>query len=190
MAVPRLRPIGKRFAGKRQRSCSAKGNNDPWLHESQLLFEPPAIMFDLSSGRSLVNASFAAVLEFEVFDRIREIDAISIDTCIRECPLQQLTGRPNKRPALPILLVTGLFANKCKGRAEGTFAQNGLCRPFHTGGGCADQLVKFCQRCRRRVILSAPTSHDAHSRPNALRNSPFARSRMRNRLLGKFFPPC
>jgi len=79
-------------------------------------------MFDFTSGRPLVNAPFAALLEFEVFDRIGEIDVISVNASIRECPLQQLTGRPNKRPTLSIFLITRLFADKCKCRTDGTFA--------------------------------------------------------------------
>jgi hypothetical protein len=60
----------------------------------------------------LVNAPFSTLLEFEVFDGIRDVDTLPIDACLGHGPIQELAGRSHEWPTLPILLITRLFAHE------------------------------------------------------------------------------
>jgi hypothetical protein len=74
--------------------------------------EPPPIALDLARRAFLVNAPFSTLLEFEVFDGIRDVDTLPIDACLGHGPIQELAGRSHEWPTLPILLITRLFAHE------------------------------------------------------------------------------
>jgi hypothetical protein len=59
-----------------------------------------------------MDSPLSALLEFEVFDSIGDVDALAVQAGFCHCAIQKLTGRAYERPALPIFLVAGLFANE------------------------------------------------------------------------------
>jgi hypothetical protein len=71
-----------------------------------------------------VDATFFALLELEVLDGIGDVNAVPVDACIRHRPIQELAGGSHERPALPVFLVSRLFADEGDRSADGTFAQN------------------------------------------------------------------
>ena len=52
----------------------AEGDDTLWPHEAKLLLKPPAVVLHFARGRLLMDAPLAALLKFEVLDRVREID--------------------------------------------------------------------------------------------------------------------
>jgi hypothetical protein len=73
-----------------------------------------------------VNAPFAALFEFEVFNYVGDVDVLAIDARLDQCLIQQMAGRSHKRPALLILLVAGLLADQHKASLFGTLAEDRL----------------------------------------------------------------
>ena len=59
-----------------------------------------------------MNAPLAALNEFEVLDRIGDIDLAAVDTGFFHRAIKQLARRTNERPPLPFFLIAGLFANE------------------------------------------------------------------------------
>lgn len=59
-----------------------------------------------------MNPPFAPRLPFEMLDGIRQVTIRAIDPCLLQSPVQQLSGRADKRLAGAILLIPRLFANQ------------------------------------------------------------------------------
>jgi hypothetical protein len=88
-------------------------------------------VLDLACRGLLVDAALSALLELEVLDGVGDVDAAPVDAGVRHRPLQELAGGPHERPALPVLLVAGLLANKGDRSADGTLSQNRALRAWH-----------------------------------------------------------
>jgi hypothetical protein len=138
----------KRFAGEGQDRRGAERDDEPGVHEFQLLIQPPPVVLDLACRRLLVDAALSALLELEVLDGIGDVDAASVDAGIRHRPLQELAGGSNERPALPVFLVARLLANEGDRSADGTFAKDRTRRARHQRLGCRDHGVERVQRLR------------------------------------------
>src|SRR5690606_41292812 len=83
------------------------------------LFRSRPARRDLGRGGPLVDPPFAARLELEVLDRVGEVDPVPVDARLLDRPGEHPPGRPDERGALPVLLITGLFADeheRCIGR--------------------------------------------------------------------------
>ena len=142
---------GERFSGESQDRCRAERDHDPWMHESQLLLQPPSVVLDLACRRLLVDAALSALLELEVLDGIGDVDPMSIDPGIRHRPIEQLARRSHERPALPILLVTRLLADERDRGADGPLAQNRARRARHQRFCCGDDMVEGLKAFRLDV---------------------------------------
>ena len=59
-----------------------------------------------------MDAAFTARLPFEMFDRIRDVNFLSIDSRFHQGLIQQSAGRTNKGLPLEVLPITWLLAYK------------------------------------------------------------------------------
>jgi len=64
---------------------------------------------DFVSIRTLVQASLAALLKFEMLDGVGDEDGGAIETRLVNGLVQHPPGRTNKRLALPVFLICRLF---------------------------------------------------------------------------------
>lgn len=80
-------------------------NDQCWAEQRELAFEPLMTGADLQLARLLVNAPFAARLEFEVFDGIRHVRRLAVDRGIRQRAVLELAGWPDERLAGAVFLV-------------------------------------------------------------------------------------
>jgi len=59
-----------------------------------------------------VQTPFAPLLELEMLDSVRHVDALTVQACLNERFIQQNPCRSDERPAFSIFSVSGLFANE------------------------------------------------------------------------------
>ena len=83
---------------------------------------------DLAGVRLLVDAPLAARLEFEMLDRVGDVDAGAVDAGLGKRAVEQLAGRADERPAGEILLIAGLLADEHERRVARALAEHGLGR--------------------------------------------------------------
>src|SRR5207244_6109867 len=81
-------------------------------HEGYLGVEPRMARPDLLRVRLLVDAALSLRRVLEMLDRIRDVDELAIDPRFFKRAVEQPPRRPDERPALKILLVTGLLADE------------------------------------------------------------------------------
>ena len=95
------------------RGC-AEANQNLRLHKAKFSFDPRMTGVDFRITRLFVNTALAALgrLPFEMFDNIRYIDLIAIDSRFLQSAIQQLAGRAHEWTAGEILLISGLLANQ------------------------------------------------------------------------------
>ena len=109
---------------QRPRCGRAEGDQQAWLEEAQLFREPPAAVVDLAGIGSLVNTSLTALDEFEMFDRVGEIGASTIDPGLSQCPIEHGAGGAGERPPRMILLITRLLTDDAESCIERPFAED------------------------------------------------------------------
>jgi hypothetical protein len=100
---------GKSFPGESQNGRGSKRDHKLCLHKSELLVQPPSIVLDLTRCRFLMDAPFPALLKFEVFDGIGNIDLLAVDAGVGHSLIKQLAGGADERLALSVLLVPWLL---------------------------------------------------------------------------------
>lgn len=59
-----------------------------------------------------MESSLTSGLPLEVFDCVRDIDALAFQTCRLQALIKYSAGRTRKRTALAVFLVAGLFPNQ------------------------------------------------------------------------------
>jgi hypothetical protein len=59
-----------------------------------------------------MEPSLTSGLPLEVFDCVRDVDALPFKTCRRQALVEYSAGRTDKRTALAVFLVAGLFSNQ------------------------------------------------------------------------------
>ena len=119
------------------RGGRSHGHHQRGLDRSEFALIPLAASLDLRSTRFLVQTDFSARHEFEMLDRIGDIDLVTVDPGFFQRPVEHLSGGPYERLAGEVLLVAGLFSNehdRCMGRS---FAEHGLRRVLPQGAGAA-----------------------------------------------------
>lgn len=89
-----------------------RAQSDDCCHKLALLIEPPFARGDLPGIRSLVNMPLAALLKFEMPDRIRPEGLIARYAGGRQRFIQHATGRADKWAAGKVFLVARLLANQ------------------------------------------------------------------------------
>ncbi len=75
-----------------------------------------------------MDAPPAARLEFEMLDRVCDVNRPPVYPGFFQCLIQQLAGRTNKRPANNVFLIARLFADEHHPRVMRAFAKHGLRR--------------------------------------------------------------
>lgn len=99
-------------AEKRSRRSRAQTSDDPRTDKVDLSFQPRTAGFDFSDRWFFVDSAFAAVLKFEMFYGIRNVNGFSLDSGVFESAIEQPAGGSHKRPAGEVLLVTRLLADE------------------------------------------------------------------------------
>ncbi len=64
--------------------------------------------------------------EFEMLDRVGNVDVVRQDSGTFHCVMEQLSSRPDEWMAEPVFAVAGLLPNEHHSRADSTFAKNRL----------------------------------------------------------------
>ena len=136
--------------GECQYCGRAQRHDHTWMYQLQLPVQPPAIVPDFSRRRLLVDAPFAALLEFEMLDGVGDVHLVPIKSGLRQGPIEQQAGRSDERSALPILLVSGLLPYERNGRPNRPLPQHSTRSAWHEGRGRCDLRVEFVKRLRLR----------------------------------------
>ena len=107
------------------RGC-AEANDECGPDYGHFGVEPWLARNDFNSRRFLVDPSLAALLEFEVFHGICDIDVGTVDTGIFEGSLEKRASGTDEWTPGEILFIAGLLTDHNNTRRWRTFAQNGL----------------------------------------------------------------
>src|SRR5689334_15186302 len=75
-----------------------------------------------------MNPSFPARLPFKMFNRVGDVDLLSLDPGFLESAIHHLSRRTDERLARQIFRVSRLLADQHHGRAFRPLAENGLGR--------------------------------------------------------------
>jgi hypothetical protein len=106
----------------------AEKNYQPRADHFDLGFEPGAAGAHVHLARLAVEPALAPPLEAEMLDHVREVDLRARNACRLEGFVQDAAGRPDERPALDVLAVTGLLADQHQARALAALSKHGLSR--------------------------------------------------------------
>lgn len=119
-----------RCTGERIGRRPSKRYNQMRVHEFEFFEKPPTIVFHFAHGRLLVDAPLAALLKFEMLDRIRDVRMRTVYSCFVERFIEKPSCGPDERTTLEIFLVAWLFADEGERGAERPFAKNGTLSAF------------------------------------------------------------
>ena len=89
-----------------------------------------------------MEATFAALLEFEMLDRVCDIDAIAINSGFLQRAIEEFACRSHKRMTFDIFLIARLFAHQGKIGMKRAFTQHCARAALHHGRGIDDQAVE------------------------------------------------
>lgn len=117
------------------------------LDEGDLRLDPGTAGTDLQGVGLLVNAPFAAGLEFEVLYYVCHISGAPIDAGLGKASVKQAPGRPDEGPPQAIFPVPGCLPDQHERGSPWPFAEYGLgcCGVKRTGGTAARELPKLRQ---------------------------------------------
>ena len=101
-----------RLAEDGTRSGRTQRNDQLRFDHLELALQPVTACGDLHFIRFLVNTALAARLELEMLDCVRYVSQLAVDAGFDERSIEHLAGRPDKRFAGQVLLVSGLFADE------------------------------------------------------------------------------
>jgi hypothetical protein len=108
----------------------AKADDDFGFQQRDFGVEPWPASGNFGAIWFLVNAAFAARFPFEMLNSIGDVNFGAVQAGFVQCGVEKFSGRADKRFALLIFLVAGLFTDKQDSRFAGTFAEDGLRRLF------------------------------------------------------------
>jgi hypothetical protein len=77
---------------------------------------------NFAARRFLVNAPLAVLLEFEMFDRVGEVNIRAVDLRVFKGAVQQTSCRANERSSGQVLFVPGLLPYHHYSGTQRTFA--------------------------------------------------------------------
>src|SRR5512138_1711334 len=90
----------------------AERYNEVRFHHPQFALQPLVAGGDLHFVRLLVDTTFAARLELEMFDCVRDVSQLSIDIGVLEGAIEHAARGTDEGLAREILLVAGLLADE------------------------------------------------------------------------------
>src|SRR6266853_1310449 len=96
------------------------------LHNRDFGIQPGTAGGDLSGVRSLVQATLALLLPFEVFDGVRDIDMPAVDARLFERLVEHASSGADERFSFPVLAIAGLLAHEHDPGMLGALAEDGL----------------------------------------------------------------
>src|SRR2546430_15834291 len=106
-------------------SRRAEANESRGMDQGDLGVEPRPAGGDLSRVRLGVNPPLAARLPLEVLHRVGDVGLTPIDTDFLRSPIDQLSGRPDQRPATQAPDVARLLSAEHDPRVSLAFAEHG-----------------------------------------------------------------
>jgi hypothetical protein len=104
-----------------------------------------------------VQAPFAPLLELEVLDSVRHVDALTVQACLDERFIQQNPCRSDKRSPFEVFSIPRLFANEHHVCAWRSFTENGLRGVFPSGHAWQDAALRRNASSLLPASLSALT---------------------------------
>jgi hypothetical protein len=113
-------------AGQRLRGGRSHADHDVRPDHFQFRFEPRPACHDLHAAGLLVNPALTALLESKMLHGIGDVGFRATDTRVFERPIQDLSGRPDERPALPVFIIPRLLTDQKQPGASLSFAEYGL----------------------------------------------------------------
>ncbi len=111
---------------KTLRSSGAQTDNQLRSNRGYLRFQPRTASRDFKGVWLLVQPDSSPRFPLEMLDGIGNVHLTAIDTRGLEALIEQLTGRPNKRPTLLVFPIARLFAHQENSRVGASFPKNGL----------------------------------------------------------------
>ena len=124
--------------------CRSSSQTDDHFGTDYLNFcvQPGTAGRDLDGIWFFMNAPFATRIPFEVLHRIGYVCFAAINSCFRQCLIQQHPGGTNKRLAFQVFLVARLLADKHHFGVPCSFAEDGLC-PARPEVACFTAFCRF-----------------------------------------------
>lgn len=111
------------------RSCP-QSNHDIRVNDFAFEIEPPMATIDLERIGPLVQAPFAAWLEFEMLYCVGDEDRLAVDARVSQGLCQNATRGADERSTLLVFLVAGLLAYHHKTGSRRTFPGHNLACVF------------------------------------------------------------
>jgi hypothetical protein len=108
------------------RRRGAQSDKETRTYGLDLIKQPVSAYLYLTRVRAFVQPPFAPLLELEMLDRVRHIDALAVQAGITKGFIQQKPCRSDERSALAVFSVPGLFANEHHVCVWRPFTENGL----------------------------------------------------------------
>src|SRR3546814_17736278 len=104
-----------------------------------------------------MQPSLAPLFEFEMLDRIGDIDLRPVDSRLAERSVEDLTRRTNERLSCQIFPVAGLFTNKQHPRINSAFPEHCLGRILVEMASGADGVGIAARFPLRRCLFPGPS---------------------------------
>ena len=114
------------WAEQRLSGGGAEADDQLRLNDGDLGFEPRPAGDDFRSGRVLVQATLAALFEFEMLDGVGHVDFAAVEARGGKRFVEQASGRPDERPPLQIFLIARHLADEDDLGISRSFAEDGL----------------------------------------------------------------
>lgn len=112
------------------RGGSTKADDDLWLDQPDLGFQPASTGVDLERARLHRESAFAALLPFEVLDRIRDVDLLAGNLGLLQRGKEKVSRRPDERLAGEVFALIRLVPDEHHLRGSGTFSKDDPCGVF------------------------------------------------------------
>ena len=125
-ARPRAFALGGALCLARRFRTSVFGLR-PFGIRREFSLKPGLASFDLSGRRPFMKSTGSQFFPTEVFHRIRQIDAVALNSCILHGLVETMSRRSDKRKSIQVLFVPRLFPDDRKGCRGRSFSEDGLC---------------------------------------------------------------
>ena len=112
------------------RGGRSEGDHKSRIYCLDFVKQPMPADLDFAGVGTLVQPSFAALLELEMLDRVGDVNTASIHARLDKRPVKQQTCRPDERTAFPVFSISRLLADKHDLSVWRTLSKYGLGRVF------------------------------------------------------------
>ena len=132
-----------RSPGQSVRRRGAQSDNETRTYGLDLIKQPVSAYLYLTCVRAFVQPPFAPLLELEMLDSVRHIEALTVQACFNKRFIQQKPCRSDERSAFAVFSVPGLFANELTSAFGGPSPKTVCVASFQSGHAWQEAALRL-----------------------------------------------